>query len=86
MKHPYLLFEQKTDMNKDIRYFILLATLSFFFSCETEEQLDVLDIEVPDGYALSAGTSTSFFNSPVAYDQGARWLSGAYDIRFNTGD
>ena len=86
MKHPYLLFEQKTDMNKAIRYFILLATLSFFFSCETEEQLDVLDIEVPDGYALSAGTSTSFFNSPVAYDQGARWLSGAYDIRFNTGD
>ena len=54
--------------------------------CDDDDQLDVVDIEIPAGYSLSAGTATGFYNSSVAYDQGARWLSGSYDLRFNKGD
>ncbi|MBR1732530.1 MAG: thiol oxidoreductase [Alloprevotella sp.] len=55
-------------------------------ACEDGEQLTVEDINVPEGYALSAGTATVFFNSSVAYDQPADWVTGVYDQRFNTGD
>ena len=55
-------------------------------ACEDGEQLTVEDIKVPEGYALSAGTATVFFNSSVAYDQPADWVTGVYDQRFNTGD
>lgn len=48
--------------------------------------IDVLDIEVPDGYELSAGTSTVFLNSSVAYDSNADWVSGDYLTRFHRGD
>ena len=54
--------------------------------CDDDDQLDVVDIEIPAGYSLSAGTATGFYNSSVAYDQAARWLSGIYSTRFNTGD
>jgi len=63
-------------------FFVLACTLS---ACD-DEKLDVTDIEVPDGYELSAGISTTFFNSAVAYDQASDWVSGIYDTRFNTGD
>ena len=43
-------------------------------------------IDVPNGYALSAGTSTIFLNSSVAYDTNADWITGANSIRFNNGD
>ena len=43
-------------------------------SCD-DEGLDVLDIEVPEGYALSAGTSTIFMNSSKAYDSEAEWVT-----------
>ena len=48
--------------------------------------MDVLDVEVPAGYALSAGTSTNFISSSKAYDMPADWVSGQYDFRFNQGD
>ena len=54
-------------------------------SCDTEG-LDVLDVEVPQGYALSAGTSTIFLNSSKAFDTQADWVSGANSTRFFRGD
>lgn len=54
-------------------------------SCD-DEGLDVLDIEVPEGYALSAGTSTIFMNSSKAYDSEADWVTGALASRFTRGD
>lgn len=54
-------------------------------SCD-DEGLDVLDIEVPEGYALSAGTSTIFMNSSKAYDSEAEWMTGALASRFTRGD
>ena len=72
--------------SKLICKFLLVSCLFLVYACDKEEQLDVDDIHVPEGYALSAGTATGFYNSSVAYDQGTRWLSGAYDIRFRRGD
>lgn len=54
-------------------------------SCD-DEGLDVLDIKVPEGYALSAGTSTIFMNSSKAYDSEAEWVTGALASRFTRGD
>ena len=48
--------------------------------------MDMDKIDVPNGYALSAGTSTIFLNSSVAYDTNADWITGANSIRFNNGD
>ena len=44
------------------------------------------DIEVPAGFALSAGTATNFLTSSYAYDRSADWITGAYDKRFTRGD
>lgn len=63
---------------------VLLAVAAS--SCTTDDGLDVLDIEVPEGYALSAGTSTIFINSSKAFDTEADWLSGTYSQRFIRGD
>ena len=73
-------------MFKYIKNTFLLAGLFMLTACEDSDQLDVDDIEIPSGYALSAGTATGFYNSSVAYDQGARWLAGSYNSRFFTGD
>lgn len=73
-------------MNKYFSIPLFISGLFMFSGCEDEDQLDVVDIEIPAGYSLSAGTATGFYNSSVAYDQGARWLSGSYDLRFNKGD
>jgi CxxC motif-containing protein (DUF1111 family) len=43
-------------------------------------------MEVPAGYALSAGTSTIFSTSSFAYDTEADWLSADLKLRFNRGD
>lgn len=65
--------------------FLSLLLIFPFLSCE-KEGLDMDDIEVPSGYALSAGTSTLFLNSSVAYDTEANWVSGTYSTRFTRGD
>lgn len=54
-------------------------------ACSTDG-LDVLDVEIPSGYDLSAGTSTIFMNSSKAYDSPADWVSGSYSQRFIRGD
>ena len=73
-------------MNKYFSILVLTAGLISLSGCNESDQLDVEDISIPRGYALSAGTSTGFYNSSVAYDQAARWLSGTYASRFNVGD
>ncbi len=65
--------------------FILLLIL--FTACEDEdEKISVVDMEVPEGYALSAGTSTNFMNSAYAYDNPADWVTGELKSRFHAGD
>jgi len=56
-------------------------------SCE-DDSMNVMDIDIPDGYALSAGTSTVFVNSSYAYDTDADWVSNIPDNqrRFIKGD
>ena len=73
-------------MDKTVKILSLLSMASVMLGCSDSEHLDVLEIDVPAGYALSAGTSTVFYNSSVAYDQDADWLSGIYATRFNNGD
>ena len=62
-------------MNKYFRIPLIFISLFTLIACDESEQLDVEDIKIPKGYAMSAGTSTGFYNSSVAYDQAARWLS-----------
>ena len=73
-------------MNKYFSTIFLFIGLLALVACDESDQLDVEDVSIPRGYELSAGTSTGFFNSSVAYDQPARWLSGTYATRFNVGD
>ena len=56
-------------------------------SCE-DDSMNVMDIDIPEGYALSAGTSTVFVNSSYAYDTDADWVSNIPDNqrRFIKGD
>ena len=65
--------------------FFPLLFLVLLCSCD-KEGIDMDDVEVPNNYALSAGTSTIFLNSSVAYDTEADWVSGKYSTRFNNGD
>ncbi len=65
--------------------FFLFACVLALTSCE-KDGLTFADIDVPEGYALSAGTSTIFWNSPMAYDQPSEWVTGVYAQRFNSGD
>ncbi len=66
-------------------YIGLIGLASALSGCESDG-LEAIDIEVPEGYALSAGTSTLFVNSSVAYDNEAPWVSGDYLTRFVRGD
>lgn len=73
-------------MYKILSYAIIAFAAMAITACDEVEGITVEEIEVPEGYELSAGTSTIFFNSPLAYDQPAGWITGAYDSRFNSGD
>lgn len=72
-------------MNRFPKFVILLLGILTLCSCE-EDGFDVLDIEVPAGYSLSAGTSTIFLNSSYAFDTEADWVSGNNLTRFIRGD
>lgn len=61
-------------MNHLMRYSCLLLCLSTGLTACDDDGIDVLDIEIPEGYALSAGTSTIFMNSSKAYDSPADWV------------
>ena len=74
-------------MNHSIKFLLFVVTLGALTACdETGDQIVAEEMTIPKGYALSAGTSTVFFNSAVAYDQPAKWVSGVYDTRFTRGD
>lgn len=71
-------------------FLLLLAFTLITASCEDDsEGMDTFtethakDLE---NYALSAGTSTIFWNSSKAYDIDAEWLSGSYATRFQRGN
>lgn len=64
---------------------ILALSIVCLTSCE-DDGMDVTYVDVPDGYALSAGTSTVFLTSTYAYDTPADWISGANEKRFIRGD
>ena len=71
------------------QFYVLTSSLFLLFACaacEEQDKMDMDKINVPNGYALSAGTSTIFLNSSVAYDTNADWITGANSIRFNNGD
>lgn len=68
-----------------LKYSFIISILAVLSACE-DDGIDVTDILVPDGYALSAGISTIFLNSSTAYDTEAGWLSGVYMKRFTAGD
>ena len=72
-------------MNFFLKYTIPLLSALILCSCE-EDGIDVLDVEVPDGYSLSAGTSTIFLNSSYAFDTEAEWVTGNNLTRFIRGD
>lgn len=72
-------------MKDTLTYLFSLFLLLTCSACE-DNGTDVLEIEIPQGYALSAGTSTNFLNSSLAYDTPADWVTGAYENRFNQGD
>ena len=76
----------KTFMNRFSKISCILLGVCSLMACDDSDQLDVDDIDIPNGYALSAGTATVFMSSPYSYDQPASWVSGVYDTRFNTGD
>lgn len=65
--------------------FPFLAVALCVAAC-SDEGMDVLDVEIPRGYALSAGTSTVFSQSSFSYDSEAPWVSGTYKTRFFRGD
>ena len=65
---------------------LTLSIGNFLSSCESDDKMDMDTVEVPDGYALSAGTSTIFLRSSIAYDTEASWVSGTYASRFTSGD
>ena len=72
-------------MNHFLKYSFSFFCLLACSACD-DDGIDILDIEIPEGYALSAGTSTIFLNSSVAYDTPVDWITGAYDVRFTRGD
>lgn len=73
-------------MNGLLKYsFSICYSLLVLCACENDG-IDVDDIEVPAGFALSAGTATNFLTSSFAYDRSADWITGEYDKRFTRGD
>lgn len=72
-------------MTGSLKYSFLLLGLLALGACD-DDGIDVQDIEVPSGYALSAGASTNFLNSTIAYDTPSDWITGIYDSRFTRGD
>ena len=65
-------------------FLALLCAAGLLGACDTEDTYDVLDIEVPAGYELSAGTSTLFVRSSKAYDVGDGCLQLALQQRRRT--
>lgn len=55
---------------------LFVIALSFFIlvACDDNAAIEEKNLEVPEGYALSAGTSTIYSTSSIAYDNEAPWV------------
>ena len=78
-------------MNKKALFFLASLGLFSLSSCSDDEDENIttfIETHANDleNYALSAGTSTIFYNSSKAYDIDAEWLSGTYATRFQRGN
>ena len=71
------------DLEK--RLFPLLLGLLLCCACEGDTY-DILDIEVPGGYELSAGTATVYMRSSKAYDTPADWVTGVTHVSITETD
>ncbi|MBR1838416.1 MAG: thiol oxidoreductase [Bacteroidaceae bacterium] len=69
-----------------IKLLMMCLPLTCLTACDDEDGLDVDDIFIPNGYALSAGTSTNFLRSSYAFDSEADWCTGNFKTRFIRGD
>ncbi len=76
-----------------VKSLLLLSTIGLISltACNDDEDENITSfMETHAGdlenYALSAGTSTIFYNSSKAYDIDAEWLSGTYATRFQRGN
>ncbi len=56
--------------------------------CQSDDEVEMQELQIPEGYALSAGSSTVFINSSYAYDTDADWVADipANQKRFTKGD
>ena len=72
-------------MNKILTSTILLLGAMALLSCENDD-LQVTETDIPAGYAPSAGISTVYMSSSLAYDQSSPWVSGQLARRFQEGD
>ena len=50
----------------NMKYISLICAAAILASCESDDGIDVQDISIPGGYALSAGTATVFTKSTFA--------------------
>lgn len=81
-------------MNKIIKgiQFIAIIVMASVFATSCSDDSEGMDSFLEthakdlENYALSAGTSTIFWNSSKAYDIDAEWLSGTYATRFQRGN
>lgn len=74
-------------MTRNLNLIVIVAAAAFASTgCSDSDGIDMIDVEVPAGYELSAGTSTIFLSSSFAYDSEAPWVSGDYLTRFVRGD
>ncbi|MBQ3655519.1 MAG: thiol oxidoreductase [Bacteroidales bacterium] len=73
-------------MKITVKFAAVLTAAFVLYSCDSDEGLEIEDINVPDGYTLSAGTSTVFLKSTYAFDTHADWVTGKNLTRFYNGD
>ena len=71
---------------KKVFFIATAVSVLMLTSCDNDDGMEITDVDVPDGYALSAGTSTVFLSSTFAFDTDADWVRGKYTTRFNNGD
>ena len=88
--YPLDLFVRIPKQQQDIKmkqyYNLFLSFTLLLIASACEDGFDIDDVEIANGYALSAGTSTIFVNSSKAYDSNADWVTGNNLIRFYRGD
>ncbi len=67
---------------------LFVAAMLLTVACDNNDGIDIGDLVPEDGFALSAGTSTVYLYSNVAYDTPADWVAqnDVLNKRFNLGD